>query len=236
MAERHARLAHVHGEPQTRLVRVAGLHLLAQGRRVLAAASATPLDSPIRCIRASAIIAWARRSNGKIVPLDFGLKNGDIVEVLVNKSSARPSLDWLSLVKTSGAKHKIKQWFRKERKEENALLGQEMLEADSCISACAPTRRAETSSRKSPAKLNYSTANDLYAAIGFATRTQPRLPSVSRRTEVDNVVDIQTPAAPTSTRRVARNASGIRIAASTTCWCGSRNAVSPCRAIRSWVS
>src|SRR6185312_8250076 len=56
--------------------------------------------------------------NGKIVPLDYQMRNGDICEVLVNKSSARPSLDWLSIVKTSSAKHKIKQWFRKERKEE----------------------------------------------------------------------------------------------------------------------
>ena len=60
--------------------------------------------------------------NGKIVPLDYQLKNGDICEVLVNKSS-RPSLDWLSVVRTSGAKHKIKQWFRKERKDENVVLG-----------------------------------------------------------------------------------------------------------------
>jgi len=79
------------------------------------------------------------------------LKNGDIVEVLVNKSSARPSLDWLSLVKTSGAKHKIKQWFRKERKEENALLGQEMLEAELVHIGLRADSAPETSSRKSPA-------------------------------------------------------------------------------------
>ena len=57
-------------------------------------------------------------------------QNGDICEILVNKSSGRPSLDWLSIVKTSSAKHKIKQWFRKERREENVLAGQEALEQE----------------------------------------------------------------------------------------------------------
>ena len=146
-------------------------------------------------------------------PLDFGLKNGDIVEVLVNKTSARPSLDWLSIVKTSGAKHKIKQWFRKERKGENALLGQEMLEAELVhFGLRSDVTRADLI-EKIAGKLNYATANDLYAAIGFGDANAA---SVAKRLKeelkTDNVVDIQTLPRPTSTRRVARNASGIRIA------------------------
>jgi GTP pyrophosphokinase len=176
-------------------------------------ASATPLDFAYQVHSGVGNHCVGAKVNGKIVPLDFGLKNGDIVEVLVNKSSARPSLDWLSLVKTSGAKHKIKQWFRKERKEENALLGQEMLEAELVhIGLRADSARGDVV-EKIAGKLNYSTANDLYAAIGFGDANAA---SVAKRLKeelkVDNVVDIQTLPRPTSTRRVARNASGIRIA------------------------
>ena len=176
-------------------------------------ASATPLDFAYQVHSGVGNHCVGAKVNGKIVPLDFGLKNGDIVEVLVNKSSARPSLDWLSIVKTSGAKHKIKQWFRKERKEENALLGQEMLESELVhIGLRIDAARGDVV-EKVAGKLNYTTANDLYAAIGFGDANAA---SVAKRLKeelkTDNVVDIQTLPRPTSTRRVARNASGIRIA------------------------
>ena len=176
-------------------------------------ASATPLDFAYQVHSGVGNHCVGAKVNGKIVPLDFGLKNGDIVEVLVNKSSARPSLDWLSIVKTSGAKHKIKQWFRKERKEENAVLGQEMLESELVhIGVRSDVTRGDLL-EKIAGKLNYATANDLYAAIGFGDANAV---SVAKRLKeelkVDNVVDIQTLPRPASTRRVARNASGIRIA------------------------
>ena len=72
----------------------------------------------------------------------LNMQNGDICEILVNKSSGRPSLDWLSIVKTSSAKHKIKQWFRKERREENVLAGQEALEQELARAGLAHRRRA----------------------------------------------------------------------------------------------
>jgi guanosine-3',5'-bis(diphosphate) 3'-pyrophosphohydrolase len=177
-------------------------------------ASATPLDFAYQVHSGVGNHCVGAKVNGKIVPLDFGLKNGDIVEVLVNKSSARPSLDWLSIVKTSGAKHKIKQWFRKEKKEENAILGQEMLESELVhLGIRADVPRGEMI-EKLAAKLQYPTANDLYAAIGFGDANAA---SIAKRLKeelkiTDNVVDIQTLPRPASTRRVARNASGIRIA------------------------
>jgi guanosine-3',5'-bis(diphosphate) 3'-pyrophosphohydrolase len=177
-------------------------------------ASATPLDFAYQVHSGVGNHCVGAKVNGKIVPLDFGLKNGDIVEVLVNKSSARPSLDWLSIVKTSGAKHKIKQWFRKEKKEENAILGQEMLESELVhLGIRADVPRGEMI-EKLAGKLQYPTANDLYAAIGFgdanAASIAKRLKEELKTT--DNVVDIQTLPRPASTRRIARNASGIRIA------------------------
>ncbi len=176
-------------------------------------ASATPLDFAYQVHSGVGNHCVGAKVNGKIVPLDFGLKNGDIVEVLVNKSSARPSLDWLSIVKTSGAKHKIKQWFRKEKKEENAVLGQEMLESELVHLGLRIDSARGDVIEKIAGKLNYATANDLYAAIGFGDANAA---SVAKRLreelKTDNVVDIQTLPRPTSTRRVARNASGIRIA------------------------
>jgi guanosine-3',5'-bis(diphosphate) 3'-pyrophosphohydrolase len=104
--------------------------------------------------------------NGKIVPLDYQLKNGDICEILTNKS-ARPSLDWLSLVRTSSAKHKIKQWFRKERKDENVVLGQEAVERELAREHVRPDlARGETIERVAR-RMNFTSATDLFAAVGF---------------------------------------------------------------------
>lgn len=67
--------------------------------------------------------------NSKIVPLDYKLKTGDIVEVLTHKGSG-PSMDWLKIVQTSQAKNRIRQWFRKEKREENVAKGKEILEKE----------------------------------------------------------------------------------------------------------
>src|SRR5579872_5141879 len=105
--------------------------------------------------------------NGRIVPLDSTLQNGDICEILVNKNSGRPSLDWLTIVKTSSAKHKIKQWFRKEKREENVLAGQEALETELARSHVRPdVARGELLERIAH-RMNYASPADLFAAIGF---------------------------------------------------------------------
>ncbi len=68
--------------------------------------------------------------NNRIVPLNFQLKNGQIVEIMTNKSSNGPSRDWLKFVKTTQAKNRIKQWFKKERREENIEKGRDMFEKE----------------------------------------------------------------------------------------------------------
>src|ERR1700681_4617499 len=175
-------------------------------------ATATPLDFAYQVHTDVGHHCVGAKVNGKIVPLDSHIKNGDIVEILTNKSS-RPSLDWLSIVRTSGAKHKIKQWFRKEQKEENTLRGQEAVEQELARAGLRVDVARGDVIGKIAHKLNYHSATDLFAAIGFgdvnASHVVQRLREESK---ADNVVEIATLPRPATTRRIARNSSGIRIA------------------------
>ena len=67
------------------------------------------------------------RVNGKLVPIEYEIKNGDRIEIINSQNSQGPSRDWLKLVKSTQAKNKINQWFKKELKEDNILKGKEML-------------------------------------------------------------------------------------------------------------
>jgi GTP diphosphokinase / guanosine-3',5'-bis(diphosphate) 3'-diphosphatase len=150
--------------------------------------------------------------NGRIVPLDYQMQNGDICEILVNKSSARPSLDWLSVVKTSSAKHKIKQWFRKELREENVLAGQEALERELARAGLrTDTARGELIERIA-GRLSYSTPTDLFAAIGFGDASAQAVANRMRdELKGDNVVDL-TKIRKIPARKSPRKSSGVRIA------------------------
>ncbi|HEX5274427.1 MAG TPA: bifunctional (p)ppGpp synthetase/guanosine-3',5'-bis(diphosphate) 3'-pyrophosphohydrolase [Candidatus Rubrimentiphilum sp.] len=154
------------------------------------------------------------RVNGRIVPLDSTLQNGDICEILVNKSSGRPSLDWLSTVKTSSAKHKIKQWFRKERREENVLAGQEAVERELARRHIGfDVLRGELIERIAR-RMNYTAPSDLFAAIGFGDASALSVINrIKDELKASKVVEFDTIARPPSvSRRTVRKSSGIRIA------------------------
>ena len=87
----------------------------------------TPLDFAYRIHTEVGHRCSGAKVNGRIIPLDQELNNGDVVEILTSKSQPGPSPDWLNIVKTSTAKSKIRQWFKKERRGENLERGQKML-------------------------------------------------------------------------------------------------------------
>jgi len=175
-------------------------------------AGGTPLDFAYQVHTDVGNHCVGAKVNGRIVPLDYSLQNGDICEILVNKSSGRPSLDWLSIVKTSSAKHKIKQWFRKEQREENVLAGQEALEAELARERLRPDlARGELIDRIAN-RMNYASPTDLFAAIGFGDASAQAVANRIRDdVKVDNVVDLTKVRKP-SARKTARRASGVRIA------------------------
>jgi len=105
--------------------------------------------------------------NGKIVPLDYTLQNGDIVDIITSKTG-KPSLDWLNIVGSSESKNKIRNWFKRENKEENIEKGLEALEREakrlnySWKELCAENRIQQVVKQ-----LKSNTEDEMYAACGY---------------------------------------------------------------------
>ncbi len=176
-------------------------------------AGGTPLDFAYQVHTDVGNHCVGAKINGRIVPLDYAMQNGDICEILVNKSSGRPSLDWLSIVKTSSAKHKIKQWFRKERREENVLAGQEALEQELARAGLRTDVARGELLGGIASRLNYATPTDLYAAIGFGDASAQAVANrVRDELKHDNVVDLTKIGRRPAPRKGVRRSSGVRIA------------------------
>jgi guanosine-3',5'-bis(diphosphate) 3'-pyrophosphohydrolase len=107
--------------------------------------------------------------NNKIVPLNYTLNNGDIVEVMTSKNSNGPSRDWLNFVKSAHARNKIRQYFKKEEKEENITKGKLMLEAEFRRQHLMDSKVCSAASLEIVSdKMGYKTLGDFYAAIGYS--------------------------------------------------------------------
>lgn len=110
--------------------------------------------------------------NGRIVPLDTKLNNGDILEILTSKQGGGPSRDWLAFVKTSQAKNRIRQWFKKEQREENIIRGRESLEREVRKLGLDPAAVLKPESLMAIGKTqNFVGLDDLYASIGDGVLT-----------------------------------------------------------------
>src|SRR3954469_16757916 len=131
-------------------------------------AGATPLDFAYRIHTDVGHRTIGAKVNNRLVPLDYRLKNGDIVEIVTTKASHGPSRDWMNLVRTSHAREKIRQWFKRKDRDENIVHGRESLErelrrlARKSLQAVGNDRIAEVGR-----SYNHETLDDFYAAIGY---------------------------------------------------------------------
>ena len=106
--------------------------------------------------------------NGKMVPIDHVLENGNIVEIITSPNSKGPSIDWLKIAKSSNARNKIRQWLKKENKSENVEKGKAMLDRYIRRKGYDPQQIIKTQRINRVAKeLKCSSAEDLYSSIGY---------------------------------------------------------------------
>jgi GTP pyrophosphokinase len=139
-------------------------------------AGATPIDFAYSIHSDVGNHMVGAKVNGRIVTFDYVLQNGDIVEIRTSKSSPGPSRDWLNIVKSGSARTKIKQWYKKERREENVLRGLEMLE-DELKHNELSLEDVQGEEIMTPVlkRLSYATPEDMYAAIGYGGVTAARV-------------------------------------------------------------
>lgn len=135
-----------------------------------------PLDFAYRIHSAVGNRTIGAKVNGKIVPLDFALRTGDIMEILTSKHSYGPSQDWLKIAKSAHARNKIKQWFKKEKREENVAKGLSMIEAEVKARGFDLKETMTTENVKEAAtKFNFQSDEDMYSAVGYGGLTSAQV-------------------------------------------------------------
>lgn len=129
---------------------------------------ATPIDFAYRIHTDIGNKCVGAKVNGKIVPLDYKLKTGEIVEVLTSNNAKGPNMDWLNIAKSNQAKSKIRSWFKKAKKEENISKGKELFEKELKKQGVhfSDIAKGETY-EKFVKRNNINGMDDLYALIGF---------------------------------------------------------------------
>ena len=139
-------------------------------------AGATPIDFAYNIHSAVGNHMVGAKVNGRLVPFDTRLKNGDIVEVVTSQSAHGPSRDWVKIARSSNARSKIRQWFKRERRDENIVNGRSSFESE--LKRCGVTLKELTAEENLPGilkRLSFKSLDDMYAAIGYGGVTSLKL-------------------------------------------------------------
>ena len=143
-----------------------------KGKIVGLPAGSTPIDFAYAIHSGVGNSMVGAKVNNRICNIDYTLQNGDIVEIITAKSAKGPSRDWLNICKSNQARTKIKQWFKKEKREENIVHGRSSFESQMKQMGLPlnVTSDAEMSAQLLK-KLGFDTWDDMYAAIGYGGLT-----------------------------------------------------------------
>ena len=138
--------------------------------------------------------------NGKIVPIDYKLKTGEICEIITQKEE-HPNKSWIDICKTASAKSKIRQWYKNEKRDENIVEGKQMLEREFKRHGINLTEEEYAEFlKKIMVKKQYNTLDDFYAAIGYGGvqlwKIMPRLKEEYQKTYAVDIEEISVPQAP----------------------------------------
>ena len=138
--------------------------------------------------------------SGKIVPIDYKLKTGDICEIITQKDE-HPNKAWIDICKTASAKSKIRQWYKHEKRDENIVEGKQMLEREFKRNGINLNEdEYEEFFRKMLLKKQYGTIDDFYAAVGYGGvqlwKIMPRLKEEYQKTYAADIEKIEVPQAP----------------------------------------
>jgi guanosine-3',5'-bis(diphosphate) 3'-pyrophosphohydrolase len=127
----------------------------------------TPIDFAFRIHSDIGFHCVGARVNGRLVPLTYQLQNGDVVEIVTSRSSRGPSRDWLNVnlgyVRTGNARSKIRQWFKRQERDENVLRGKEIVERELKRLGAAPPELMPEMLKW----FKFDAADDFYASVGF---------------------------------------------------------------------
>jgi len=143
-----------------------------KGKIVSLPAGSTPIDFAYAIHSGVGNSLVGAKVNARIVNIDASLQNGDIVEIITSKTAKGPSRDWLNICKSNQARTKIKQWFKKEKREENILHGRSSFEAEmKRLLLPLPAAMDEELQKSLLKKLSFDNWDDMYAAIGYGGMT-----------------------------------------------------------------
>jgi len=171
-------------------------------------AGSTPIDFAYRIHSDVGHRCIGAKVNGRIVPLTAELRSGDIVEIITSKAARGPSRDWLSIVRTPGAREKIRQWFKRQQREENIAHGKELLDRElKRIGQRSLGDVAAADLERATAELNMHDADSLFASLGYGALSAAQV--VTRLGILDEAavaIPAQAPAAPPPTAK-----GGVRV-------------------------